>query len=232
MSQYDSYSQWKDWHLNFSCSDLEERYYELEFGRLVLPGSRIVEIGFGNGGFLDWAKRRGAEVYGVEIQPEILEAANRHGFKAVQFIEELLSYRGDGFDLAVALDVFEHIPPAEVPRALQQIESLLKVTGTLTLRVPNGLSPFGRLNQHGDATHTTVVTPAKVKQWAIGTNLELQDVRNEARVPVGKSIFRRSSKRVQFLVRDGVNKLLAKIYGFPTSTLDPNLIIVLKKIAV
>jgi len=82
MPQYESYSQWKDWQLNFTCSEADAQYYDLEFGNCVKSGSRIVEIGFGNGGFLDWAKRRGAEVYGVEIQPEILEAADRHGFKA------------------------------------------------------------------------------------------------------------------------------------------------------
>jgi 2-polyprenyl-3-methyl-5-hydroxy-6-metoxy-1,4-benzoquinol methylase len=229
MSQYQSYSQWKDWPLDFSCSNAEARYFDLEFGSSVAPGCRIVEIGFGNGGFLDWARRRGAEVYGVEIQPEILEAATRHGFRAVSSIRDLQRFRNTGFDAVVALDVFEHIPPEEVPGVLREIESLLAAEGTLTLRIPNGLSPFGRFNQHGDATHTTVVTPAKMRQWAIGTSLQVHDVRNEARVPEGNSAVRRIAKRIQFGLRDCANRIIANIYGLPISCLDPNMIIVLRK---
>jgi SAM-dependent methyltransferase len=229
MSQYESYSQWKDWPLNFTCSESEELYYEREFGDIVASGHRIFEIGFGNGGFLAWARRRGAEVYGVEIQPEILAAAERQGFVAVGALDELLPHRGNGFDAAMALDVFEHIPAEDIPRILTSIENLLKPQGTLTLRVPNGLSPFGRYNQYGDATHTSVITPAKMAQWAFATQLRVYCVRNEARVPYGANFIYRFAKRIQFAIRGCVNKAIAAIYGLPVNTLDPNMIIVLKK---
>jgi SAM-dependent methyltransferase len=228
MSQYQSYSQWKDWSLNFSYSEFEQRYYEKELGGIVAPGRRIIEIGFGNGGFLAWAKQVGAEVYGVEIQPEILAAAHEHGFVAVDHIDQLLPYRKDGFDAAIALDVFEHIPTDDIPSTLNSIETLLKPGGTLTIRVPNGLSPFGRYNQYGDTTHINVVTPAKLAQWSFATHLRIDDVRNEARVPNNNRFRHRLGKRLQFTIREWLNKVMAKIYGLPISTLDPNLVIVLK----
>jgi 2-polyprenyl-3-methyl-5-hydroxy-6-metoxy-1,4-benzoquinol methylase len=229
MSQYESYSRWKDWSLNFTCSENEQRYFDREFGDTVEAVHRIFEIGFGNGGFLAWAKQRGADVYGVEIQPEILAAAERHGFVAVGSIDQLSAHRGDGFDAAVALDVFEHIPAENVPQTLASIEALLKPRGTLTLRVPNGVSPFGRYNQHGDATHINVITPAKMAQWALATQLRVDCVRNEARVLNATNLISRFIKRIQFTIRECVNKAIAAIYGLPVDALDPNMIIVLRK---
>jgi 2-polyprenyl-3-methyl-5-hydroxy-6-metoxy-1,4-benzoquinol methylase len=229
MSQYESYSRWKDWPLNFTCSERERLYYEREFGGIVAPGRRIFEIGFGNGGFLAWARRRGAEVYGVEIQPEILAAAEQQGFVAFGTVDELMAQCGTGFDAAVALDVFEHIPAEDIPRVLISIDKLLKPGGTLTLRVPNGLSPFGRYNQYGDATHMNVITPSKMAQWAFATQLRVHWVRNEARIPYGPNFLHRFAKRIQFAIRECMSKAIAAIYGLPVHTLDPNMIIVLKK---
>ncbi|HEV2619923.1 MAG TPA: class I SAM-dependent methyltransferase [Acidobacteriaceae bacterium] len=229
MSQYQSYSQWKDWPLNFTCSESERLYFEREFGGIIAPGRRIFEIGFGNGGFLSWARSRGAEVYGVEIQSEILAAAERHGFVVAGTLDELLPHRGIGFDAAVALDVFEHIPAEDIPQVLSSIENLLKPSGSLTLRVPNGLSPFVRYNQYGDATHTNVVTPSKMDQWAFATQLRVQCVRNEARVPYGANVAYRFAKHIQFAMREFVSRAIAAIYGLPVHTLDANLMIVMKK---
>ena len=230
MSQYESYFQWKDWPLDFAFTDFDRRYYERELGGIAAPGQRIIELGFGNGGFLVWAKQRGAEVYGVEIQPEIIAAAERHGLIAVHQPGDLLPYRQSGFDAVVALDVFEHIPTDEIPRTLAMVDQLLKPSGTLTIRVPNGLSPFGRYNQYQDATHMNVITPAKMSQWAFATHLRVVDVRNQARVPVRNTLSHRLLKSFQFAIREVTSRTIARIYGLPVRALDPNLMIVLRKV--
>ena len=227
MSQYDSYVRWKNWSIDFTFSEADDLYYSKEFGKIVGQGQRIFEIGFGAGSFLSWARQKGAEVYGVEVQEEIVTVANEKGFIAVTQIDQLLPYRREGFDAAVALDVFEHLSIDEIPNVLASIEKLLKPSGTLTIRVPNGVSPFGRCYQHGDATHLTVITPSKLSQLALATKLRVVDVRNAARTASRKSPAHRLLKLFQFAIRECVNRAVARIYGYSLSTLDQNVVIVL-----
>jgi 2-polyprenyl-3-methyl-5-hydroxy-6-metoxy-1,4-benzoquinol methylase len=228
MSQYESYIQWKDWHLDFSFSDGDDLYFRKEFGQIVRAGQRIIEIGFGAGSFLSWAKQRGAEIYGVEIQEALVTAAKAHGAIAVTKIDDLLPFCQQGFDAVVALDVFEHLATDEISSMLASIEKLLKPSGILIVRVPNGGSPFGRWNQHSDATHLTVVTPWKLSQLAIATKLRVVEFRNQARVPYRKSFGHRLHMYVMFAIRECISKAIAEIYDYP-SVLDKNIIIVLKK---
>ena len=228
MQMYESYAQWKNWRLDFSFSEEDHLYFEKEFARIVGPGQRVIEIGFGGGAFLSWAKQRGAEVYGVEVQEEIVAAANANGFKAVSQIESLFPYRQQGFDAVVALDVFEHISIEEIPPTLATIERLLKPSGSLIVRVPNGGSPFGRWHQYGDVTHVNVMTPAKLDQLALGTKLRVVEIRNQARVLPKGNLAKRMKAWLLFLMREGLNRGLSSIYGFGINKLDQNIVMVLK----
>ena len=229
MPQYESYSQWKNWQLNFAFSEDDRLYYEKEFGEIVGSGKRVIEIGFGSGSFLSWVKQQDAEAYGVEIQDEIIAAAKEHGFIAVSQIESLLPHRQQGFDAVVALDVFEHISSDEIPRVLASIDELLKPSGALIIRVPNGGSPFGLSNQYGDATHINVITPAKLAQLAFSTKLRIVEVRNQARMLPRGTLGKRFRARLLLSMREVLNKAISKIYAFERSTLDQNIVIVLKK---
>jgi len=227
MSQYESYTNWKGWHLDFSFSEEDDLYYDKEFGQVLRPGLRLIEIGFGAGSFLAWSKQRGAEVYGVEIQEELVAAAKQHGVFAVNQIDQLLPHRQQGFDAVVALDVFEHLSNDEISSILASITKLPKSSGTLTVRVPNCGSPFGLWNQCGDATHQNMLTPNKLSQLAFATELRLVDIRNQARVPIRRTFGHRLAKGLQFAIRECVSKAIAKIYDYP-STLDQNIVIVMK----
>ena len=63
--------------------------------------------------------------------PEIPAAAERHGFVAVSALNQLLPYRRDGFDYAVALDVFEHLPGRGNSADPKHNESRSKTGGNL-----------------------------------------------------------------------------------------------------
>jgi 2-polyprenyl-3-methyl-5-hydroxy-6-metoxy-1,4-benzoquinol methylase len=226
---YESYAKWKEWKLNFTTSDRDDRYFSGEFATIVRGGQRIVEIGFGAGSFMAWAKQRGAEVYGVEIQQTILDAAVRYGFVAVSDLEQLAPYKQEGFDVVVALDVFEHLSIDEIRKMLSSIDNLLKPSGILIIRSPNGDSPFSLFYQHGDATHANAITPAILTQLSLATNLQVSEVRNEARVPLRSGWLHATFKRAQFLLRECTNQAVARIYGYPHAFLDPNIIIILRK---
>ena len=81
---YASYVEWKRWDGAFQTSDKEARYLAAEFQDIPLRGRRVLEVGFGNGAFLAWAKQQGADVAGIELHAEMLEAARRQGFVALK----------------------------------------------------------------------------------------------------------------------------------------------------
>ena len=75
-SDYAGYSEWKRWDPSefMVCGPYERRYYKGELGGLELAGQKIVELGFGNGGFLRYAMDEGANVGGTELLTEAARA--------------------------------------------------------------------------------------------------------------------------------------------------------------
>ncbi len=67
---YAAYAVWKDWGLGefMAPGHSELAGYDAELGGLALADRPVLEIGFGNGGFLAWAVARGGIVWGSELQ--------------------------------------------------------------------------------------------------------------------------------------------------------------------
>lgn len=156
-------------------------YYRKELAALGAYGAdgatrplRLLEIGFGNGSFLGWARDQGHIVFGVEIDPLQLSASERAGFNTRSSLSALTSaFDIGGLDGVVAFDVFEHLTPSQLTELLQEIQRLLTPEGWILARFPNGDSPFGRLNQHGDLTHVTTLGSMALRQLALASHLEL-----------------------------------------------------------
>lgn len=75
---YKSYVTFKNWDGCSSAMPEEDFAYIAAVGRCVVP-ARILEIGFGNGQFMDWARAKGFQIAGVEIIPEMIDAARQRG---------------------------------------------------------------------------------------------------------------------------------------------------------
>jgi len=140
----------------------------------------VLEIGFGNGSFLAWAKAQGADVVGTEIDAPMIERARAKGFDAQPASLVALAAVGQRFDLVVAFDVFEHWDKAELVENLKQIAALLRPGGLVLARFPNGQSPFGRVHQYGDLTHQTVLSASSVAQLARLTGFTLRATARQA----------------------------------------------------
>ena len=114
---------------------------------LRLAGSRLLEIGPGNGFFLYWAQRRGCEVLGVEPSPgfcHVLAAAGLPHLEGV--LSDVRPEIHGQFDIVFMAHVLEHFyDPNE---ALQHCSSLLKSNGVLAIEVPNILKPFRSLDRY------------------------------------------------------------------------------------
>ena len=226
---YAGYAAWKEWSGAFAASDREARYFAEELRGIALKGKRVLEIGFGNGSFLAWAKGEGAHVAGIEINAEMRDAARAHGFETFDVSLAELAQSDAHYDLVVAFDVLEHWDADELAVNFRAIRELLVDGGLFVSRFPNGQSPFGRVYQHGDFSHRSVLSTYKIEYLAGLAKLEIVRIDNARRVPSRPGPL--ASVRHWWLARRRrwIERSIARLYGIRKLPLDPNLVAVLRK---
>jgi SAM-dependent methyltransferase len=187
-----NYSLWKSWDATeFGyISRLDRAYFDAEF-RFMPQRAKVsaLEIGFGHGAFMSYARtKRQWQITGIEINSIELKAAASAGYRVLHSIDDLPP--AERFDLIVAFDVFEHLDVETLSVLLAKIAHRLAPGGRLLARFPNGDSPFGLSNQHGDHTHRIVITRSKLTQLAIPAGLIIETYRGE-KTPVlcGQPMF-------------------------------------------
>ncbi len=85
--------------------------------RLVPEGSRVLDLGCGDGSMLDYLQReRGCSGYGIEIADANVLACVRRSVNVIQLnLDEGLAMFGDAsFDVVLQIDTLQHLRNAEV----------------------------------------------------------------------------------------------------------------------
>jgi SAM-dependent methyltransferase len=187
----EEYLNWKTWEGDQfgKLKKTKFTYFSAEIKRttkVFSKESKVLEIGFGNGEFLKYARDNDWEIFGTEANKALVDIANKNGFKAIH-TEDLSSFEDNTFDLIVAFDVLEHIPQEILPKMLLQVRRILKNDGVFLARFPNGDSPFGLINQNGDATHVNFIGSNMIKYFASKTNMLVFFVGSEAQPIIGTS---------------------------------------------
>ncbi len=184
MNSHSHYADWKGWQGRpFGEWRADEAlYFKAEIAKPIGKAqARILEIGFGNGGFLAWASSVGYECAGIEDNPELVDKARRAGFQAFASVKDLREGLNDpAFDAVVAFDVFELIPFDGLESLFGDLRSVLPVGGLLIARFPNGDSPYGRAYQHGDPTHVTTLGQGVVRHLAGRTGFRVERFKEPA----------------------------------------------------
>ena len=96
---------------------MSERGIEQLIARLVPEGSRVLDLGCGDGALLDLLQReRGCSGYGIEIADANVLACVRRGVNVIQLnLDEGLAIFGDNsFDVVLQIDTLQHLRNAEV----------------------------------------------------------------------------------------------------------------------
>lgn len=166
------YLEWKHWHSsNFGeVTPTASHYYYAEIKRckkynsLCPLGSSLLELGFGNGAFLSFARQHGYSIEGTEINPTLLQLAGKAGFKVFD-ASHIKSLPSESKDLVVAFDVLEHLSTDSLDEFFHQLANILKEGGLLLARFPNADSPFGLEGQNGDPSHLNAIGIGKVKYY-------------------------------------------------------------------
>lgn len=132
-------------------------HYEAELAVLCdqlrpAPGERVLDVGTGRGRFGSWFAERGCRVLGVDVNPDMLEAARetaRQRGLADRFevrragAEELAALGEPAFDLVACMELFDHLP--DLDAALHSMRGVLRPGGLLLFTYVPSESLYGLL---------------------------------------------------------------------------------------
>jgi 2-polyprenyl-3-methyl-5-hydroxy-6-metoxy-1,4-benzoquinol methylase len=225
---YRRYETWKGWDKPFTYSRDEAAYFAGETRGLEIKDADVLEIGFGSGSFLAWARRQGARIAGTEINGVLIDAAVAHQVELLPAaFERVASEHAARFDTIVAFDVFEHFTFDEILARLKATETMLKPGGHLALRFPNAQSPFGLAPQFGDPTHKTALSRSAFEQLIQGTRFEIVHYQGSYRIG-GGTLLERTARAL----RSGLQRLLGGVLNLiyaQNIPWDPVVVLVLRK---
>jgi SAM-dependent methyltransferase len=224
---YDSYSRFKGW------DNAPSEFRPEDFACLLKAavGSRgplaILDYGFGDGNFMDWAKAAGHEVVGVDILPDMVEAARSRGHAALLTTEMFGRLGEREFDVVVALDVIEHMDAKDFGVLMELCRKVLKDDGIVLAKFPNGDSPFFGRYQFGDFTHGKPISSSSVRQLALHNGMKLVRAFNPRSLPPG--LLRMMKRRLTYLARDMIEIFIGYVYFGMRIPMDPNIAVILKR---
>ena len=101
--------------------------------RYVRPGGRVLDVGCGTGATAQMLTEFG-EVLGADLMPDAAAHVRARGIAACQSAMPKLALRDEAFDLAVALDVLEHV--ADDAAGATELLRVLRPGGVLLVTVP------------------------------------------------------------------------------------------------
>lgn len=234
----ESYSDWKKWSWKHyaDLTGSTKRYFEGENKKLNLSkNTRILEIGFGEGEFLEWAKNRGYKVSGIELIDSLVERARNEGFCADSvdlcvegnLSSDFIELDDNSYDVIIAFDVVEHMEPLEFRQFLKNASRLLSPRGAIMARVPNSGSLLGLRLQNGDQTHKISFTLSKMRQLLVNSGFEVKYCENSFRV-TGNSWFS-PLLAIVFPLRWLLEVGIGSLYFTGRIPLDPALTFILRK---
>lgn len=231
----ESYLKWKAWGAEFAnLKKTEAAYFKAEIDRTdhkFPEKSKVLEIGFGNGKFLKYAREKGWDIFGTEVNEALVDAAQEAGFVA-NHTDNLSNFKDDTFDLIIAFDVLEHIPQDFLPIFITEIKRVLKDGGYFIARFPNGDSPLGLINQNGDVTHVTTIGSGKAHYFANKANMKVVFVGGEAQPLLGTSCFYFMHQIFTYPIKKTIN-LFVNLIFFPRQNVEfcsPNLTMIYQAI--
>lgn len=182
---------------------------------------KILELGSGIGGFLNYLKLKGINDYiGVDNSEEQLEVCRSYvtdkiiNDDAINFLKK----NENSFDIIFLFDLIEHIKYSQIPEFTSLLYNTLNDNGKLLVRTPNMSVMTGLRSRYLDFTHRIGFTEESIKQVFSESNFSKIEVSNDIvgwKRLIMIRIFHRS---------------LEKLYNIkPSKILTQNMIVIVHK---
>jgi SAM-dependent methyltransferase len=100
--------------------------------------TRLLEIGSGAGQDGAFFARQGLDVICVDLSPKMVLLCREKGLEAYVMDVTDLRFPAESFDAATSLNSLLHLPKAELPEALREVQRVLRPGGVFYLGVYGG----------------------------------------------------------------------------------------------
>lgn len=138
-------------------------------GKLLAPGSHVLEVGPGAGQFLTWLRSSGFQVTVAEHSPQLASRLEADlGAEVIVGEFETMALPNDAFDAFCSFHVIEHVRSPELH--LQKAYSVVRSGGIALVATPNARSweqriP-GNLSPNFDSAHLHIFSPCSLQRLA------------------------------------------------------------------
>ena len=211
-------------------SEQNFQYFDQELKKINnLDKKKIIEIGYGKGFFLEWAKNKKLDIIGYEINEEFHKIAKLNHKVILGDGRNISREISDKFDLIILFDVVEHIDKEKLLSFFENLYELLNEKGEVLLRFPNGSSAAGLEYFNSDLTHFSFLNRRSLKMIAELNKFELIYYGNMERVSKFRSLKGKIFGRLVYLIRDFIEYIYGNLYFGQKIPLDPNVVGILKK---
>ena len=114
----------------------------LDYFEQFRKSNNIIDVGCGDGYFLDEARKRGWNVYGTEYMDSKVEFCRQKGITMMQGVLDSKNYAPGFFDVLVSIEVIEHINNAK--DEIKNFYGILRPGGIVYLTTPH----YNSLSRH------------------------------------------------------------------------------------
>jgi SAM-dependent methyltransferase len=185
-------------------------------------GKHLIDVGCNCGFFLDEARTRGYETYGVEIAAGPAEyARTQFNLNVTTSQFEVADFKGIPFDIVTMWHVLEHMPQPNV--TLQKTRDILVDGGLLAIEVPRfdawSVNLLGARHRHIGFGHAAYYTKRVLRRLLENNGFRVLTCRNVGRTLSLPWLAVRMSQSlgplrapVHSLVRNHVHRHFGRIY--------------------
>lgn len=176
------------------------RAYQNTYVDWFAPGARVLDLGCGEGVFLDLLRASGRSGIGVDSSPVDLAPARARGLEVVEGDAIAYLEQARDFDGIFCAHVIEHLPPALAVRLIEGAHRALKPGGVLVLITPE-IRDLEVLTERFwlDLTHVRPYPEPLLVRLCTALGFEVVRSGNDPRSARGNSLPARVRRLLRFL---------------------------------